>query len=245
MNPELLDLAETHKGRTYAAYFLRSDKKDGMFTNYVPCYRIPDGARIGISKLYGIGTQKKRFHGSGIPTCTSDCTEEKPAYLGLDSIMYLYSDYSGTGMRERANVEVFLARHGEKPEVHEVYGGYGTHGAIVRMDCTDPAVIEDLEILADNPVLDERALERIENEEREKAEDEAIRTFWRILERRYDDAPDLQGEHHLDEWPEEGKRDLFREAKERAGEYFENQGHYFYINAKRIAERVTKSDLLP
>ena len=78
------------------------------------------------------------------------------------------SDYSGSTV-ERSNYLVFRESHTDE-WVHDVYGGMGTYAVAVGVDgllaCDDDTfdmICEEIEKLADYPLLDEEALSRTGN----------------------------------------------------------------------------------
>ncbi len=87
--------------------------------------------------------------------------------LYLDAVQVLelphcsYGDYDNSCLVERANHAVILDEYHE--HVHEVIGGYGSTGLVVRMDAQIPEDLFDaIEGLLEYPLLDEDELHELE-----------------------------------------------------------------------------------
>lgn len=152
------------------------------------------------------------------------------------------SDYSGC-LYHRANANTILAIvescgcpdcTADDGRIVEISGGYGTFGIAIRGDVQCPEILEAYAAASDYPIMDENEWSRLEMEAQDDAwESWAEREFRSALETRFD--VEIEGELSA----------LFHDACERANEYWENeQGPSMYINVKRVADVVTRDDLL-
>jgi hypothetical protein len=171
------------------------------------------------------------------------------------------SDYSG-GSVEVSNHRLFLEEFGGLEGVHNVYGGYGTYGAAIRLDvwragadrsvCAwfgadeetatcdeDGACIHQMRAWLDElesyPVADEDDLCRVEMEAQDEAWDSwAESDFARAIRDGFpEDIEDI-------DVTDSGRfRTWFEELREQANVYWENEtGNSAHVDIERVADEL-------
>jgi len=156
-------------------------------------------------------------------------------------------DYIQGSSRSRANRQVFLARWGETPGVHDVHGGYGLSCVALRLRPDYPEeLLADLRAAENYEDIDDDDAARLELEQNEK--DEAWKTWidfdWkRTLMGTY---PELS--EKIDELDENDKKlhDLFDKAietKERSEDAYEFGPQGAEINLESLISELTEKDV--
>jgi len=198
--------------------------------------------------------------------------ETEPGYLFFSPDRASWGSYHH-GTVERSNQRVFLERHSDVEGVHGTHGGYNSHGVVVRGDVDDPGVIRDLRMLCaetgySTGLLDETDWQELRSElRRDAVRSWAVDDFWSEIEtravsgeraedflgraRRVDvpGAPGPAGAEEtlyriLDSTPQEERRELFWQCKERRREQFVFEDAVSaYIDTASLAKAVEPADL--
>lgn len=161
-------------------------------------------------------------------TC-DDADDDVGAYVVPDVLSG--SDYSGSSV-ERANARAFLESFRDVLGVVDLHGGHGTYAVAVRLDIVDAEVLETLERLTDYPVVDDDTLAEVESEMDAEAWDGWARDdFRRALCARFG--------CNLDDVEDSIVADVFREACDASGTYFESDGADRYVDVDKVASACT------
>jgi hypothetical protein len=156
------------------------------------------------------------------------------------------SNYSGSAV-EKSNAKVFEETYGGNEWVHSVYGGYSTYAVAVGLtglltcdDDTFDAICEDLEGLADYPLLNEEACFELEMELTDEAwESWARGSFVRELEAKFADTAEF-------EWPDDSTLRKFFEGKRADAKeewWCEGSGPDMYVRIDEVVKGITFDDL--
>jgi hypothetical protein len=149
------------------------------------------------------------------------------------------SDYCSSGSVEVSNHRVFLEKYGELPNVHDVYGGYGTFAVAVRLDSITPEMLEDFAALENYPVLNDEDHSEVEMEAENEAWENCYRSdFTRELSKAFPEHEDT-----IASWSNEQVDTLFYALMERTNTYWEHEsGNNAYVHLERVIKGATEQD---
>ena len=150
------------------------------------------------------------------------------------------SDYCSSGSVEVSNHRVWLERYGKLPNVYDVYGGYGTFAVAIRLDSLTPEMIEDLNALADYPLLDEEDHSEVETEAEQESWENCYRSdFTKALAQKFPNLEDV-----IEDLSTENVDTLFYALMERTNTYCEHEsGNNAYVDLDRVVEGATEQDI--
>ena len=150
------------------------------------------------------------------------------------------SDYCDSGSVEVSNHRVFLERYGKLPNVHDVYGGYGTFAVAIRRDSITEEMQADLDGLEDYCILDEEDHSEVEMEAENDAWANGYRSdFRKALAKEF---PTLEDE--VNDLDNDALQTVFYKLMDRTNTYWEHEsGNNAFVRIERVVEGATEQDI--